>query len=229
MSAESLLDEGKAALHAGERSRAENILLPLAEEGHPKAQYYLGMLFSCGNPGEFDKNKAIQWHEAAFAQGFPYSGYQMGELLNPSIDRLWEHFNVEPYDRQKSEWCYSQAVDGLKRYAEQGDPNAAEILGQMYLFGKGQSPNAREAVRWYEQCFLNGGYGAANALWSLFSGCMFHPEIGCDELAVYWYRKMKEHGCQCLLDYRWEDDMVLKGLLGESERSPTGGQRSADA
>lgn len=220
MSIGSLLEVGKAALEAGDRQRALSVLLPLANDGEPQAQYSLGMLFSVGQEGESDKNEAIRWHEAAFAQGYAYSAYELGRLYDANIRLGWDHLNTPPYDEMKSHKYYCQALEGLRCLAENGGIRAADLLGRMCLFGHGVKPDANEAIRWFRLCFANGGYGVANTLWNLFSGGYGLPDTHSEEEAVYWFRKMEEHRCQFLVDYRWEDAMVSKGLLERSEMSP---------
>jgi hypothetical protein len=47
----------------------------------------------------------------------------------------------------------------------------------------------------------------------------YFPDTYDEAEAVFWYRKIREHGCQCLVDGRWEEEMVRKGLPQESEMS----------
>jgi len=218
MSADTDIDESNEALESGDRARALSLLLPLADAGNARAQYGLGLLYSIGDEHEFDKNEAIRWHEAALAQGMPFAAYALGNLFNPDVKRVWDHFNVPPFDPVKSAELYKMAAEGLAPLAEQGNVNAAAILGELYLVGFGVEANAEAMAYWNVLAFENGGYEAANALFSLYSGGYF-PDCYDEEKSVYWFRKMREHQCQRLVDYRWENEMVKKGLLHESERS----------
>jgi TPR repeat protein len=218
MTSDAQIEEAKAAMNSGELARARKLLLPLAGSGNGKAQYYLGVVFSIGNEHEFDKNEAIRWHEAALANGIVFSAYQLANLLNPDIDRMWKHFNVPPHDSEKSVQLYARAAFELPALAEQGNATAASILGEIYLTGLGVAADPQQAAHWFAMDFQNGGYGSSNALWSLYSGGYF-PDFQDDEKAVYWYRQMRQHKCQCLADPWWEQEMVEKRLLLETEMS----------
>ena len=220
MTADAQIEEAKAAMNSGELARARKLLQPLAGSGNGEAQYYLGVTFSIGNEHEFDKDVAIHWHEAALANGIVLSAYALGNLFNPEIDRMWKHFNVPPYDAAKSAQFYARAASELPALAEQGNARAACILGEMYLTGLGVAADPQQTAHWFAMDFQNGGYGSSNALWSLYSGGYF-PNFHDDDKAVYWYRQMRQHRCQCLADPSWEEEMVEKGLLRETEMSRT--------
>lgn len=215
-----LLEQAKAAVQAGDRQCALRILLSLANDGDAQAQYCLGVLYSCGNVGEIDKVEAIHWHEAASRQGYPFATYQLGELYNPHIDRVCEHFDVPPHDEIQSCEFYRQSIGGLEDFANRGDANAAEILGHLYLIGHCGEPDIQQAIHWCTLCVANGGFGIANTLWSLYSGGYRIADVFDQEQAIFWFRKLKVHQCQCLVDHRWEEEMVSKGLLEPSEMSP---------
>jgi TPR repeat protein len=206
------LEAGKKALAEGDRERALVLLTPLATRGDPDAQYHLGRVFSSMQWGGFDVAEAIRWYEAAAAQGHVLATYALADLYDPSWLRD-ERFGIVQ-DQEKSRGYYRARLGGLQAMALAGDAAAAELLGQIYFLGCLGEPNVEEAIRWYAVCFDNGWRCVADTLCGLCGG------IGDDERALFWFRKMREHGLQFTVNYAWEGRMVAKGLLEPWEATP---------
>ncbi len=64
-------DEGVAALNRGDDAAALREFRPLAEQGHAKAQFSLGLMYHKGHGVPQDYAKALQWLRRAAAQGHP--------------------------------------------------------------------------------------------------------------------------------------------------------------
>ncbi len=74
------IETANAAVQRGDYAAAEQILLPIAEEGNPYAQYRLGLVYAEA-PGELRSvAEAAKWFEWAALQGQPYAQYKLGML-----------------------------------------------------------------------------------------------------------------------------------------------------
>ena len=85
-----------------------------------------------------------------------------------------------------------QDIDQLRQAAEQGDAEAQNKLGVMYLRGEGVPENNQEAVKW---CRKAAEQGHAKAQFNL--GFMYSTGKGVledDREAVKWFRKAAEQG-----------------------------------
>jgi uncharacterized protein len=114
---------GRQLFIDGKHDEAFAVILPLAEQGVPRAQVILGFFHERGIGTEVDLAKAVEWYEKGAAQNQPaglhnlaYS-YQYGEL-------------GLPLDLTKARELYQQAV--VMEYAP-----SIHNLGQMYLYGEG--------------------------------------------------------------------------------------------
>ncbi len=93
------LDEGITAWRNGAYDRAYQIWRPLAENGDPDAQMYMGVLYSHGQAVPADMEKAAYWFEQAANNDNPHAQqelgllYEMGEGVekNFEIAKYWYH------------------------------------------------------------------------------------------------------------------------------------------
>ena len=53
---------------------------PLAEQGHAKAQYFLGLMHANGQGVTRDYKEAVRWYRMAAKQGDAYAQYWLGEM-----------------------------------------------------------------------------------------------------------------------------------------------------
>src|SRR5712691_10891530 len=85
-----------------------------------------------------------------------------------------------------------QAVRWTRMAAEQGLPEAEEVLGALYQRGQGVSRDAAEAVRWYRKAAEKGFAEAQRALANCYD---FGDGVAKDEVeSAKWYRKAAEQG-----------------------------------
>ena len=78
-----LVTEYQKAIDAYKRSdykASYNLILPLAEKGFAKAQYYLGVMYGNGKGVAKDYSKAIKWWNDAASQGSGKAQYILGEI-----------------------------------------------------------------------------------------------------------------------------------------------------
>lgn len=112
------------------------VVQPLAEQGHPAAQYLLGKLYSSGEGVPQDDEQAIEWWRMAAEQGLASAQNELGVALT-------DGWGVEPDPRQAAEW--------LRKAAAQGMAPAQVNLGLMYLNGVGVRRNEIQAVELFRQ------------------------------------------------------------------------------
>ena len=87
---------------------------------------------------------------------------------------------------------YGKALGPCIRSAVQGNISAQNILGIMYMNGRGVAQDGAEAVKWYRKSADQG-----NALGQALLGTMYRTGIGVAQdgaEAVKWYRKAAEKG-----------------------------------
>jgi TPR repeat protein len=70
-------EEGRAAFEERDFDEAFELLLPLAENGDPEAQFKVGFMYVHGRGVDRDFDEAIRWMTAAAEQGFPEAQYNL--------------------------------------------------------------------------------------------------------------------------------------------------------
>ena len=108
-----------------------------AEQGHPDAQYTLGMVY--GYPWSYegvvqDFKKAVEWFALAAEQGHSEAQFILG--------LCYDMGNGVAQDFEK-------AVEWYTKAAEQGHTQAQYSLGLCYENGKGVAVDFETAVEWY--------------------------------------------------------------------------------
>ena len=89
-------DEGVAAYTRGEYATALREFRPLAEQGDPRAQGYLGFMYSHGQGVPQDYAEAVKWYRKAAAQGQAHAqnnlGFMYGNGQGVPQDYVQAHF-----------------------------------------------------------------------------------------------------------------------------------------
>ncbi len=95
-------------------------------------------------------------------------------LLAASMCCLVVTANAAPIDDANAAYDrgdYAQALKILRPLAAQGNANAQNNIGYMYLDGKGVTQNDQEALKWYRLAADQGyAYGQSNLGWMYFEG-----------------------------------------------------------
>jgi TPR repeat protein len=73
------LKDGQDAWDAGKFAKAMELLLPLAKEGNPKAQYRVGVMHAGGQAVSTDQREAIKWWLLSAAQGNADAQFALGK------------------------------------------------------------------------------------------------------------------------------------------------------
>lgn len=138
-------DEGLAAARAGDLATALAEWKPLANNGHPEAQYSLGIMYENGEGVAKDPVEAAKWYRKAAEQGHASAQFKL-VLLYASGEGV-AHDMAEA-----AKWC--------RKAAEQRHVMAQLQLGIMYANGFGVDKDRAEAVTWYRKAAEQGDAGA---------------------------------------------------------------------
>ncbi len=136
---------GQLAYAKGDFVTAYEELLPLAVEGNPNAQFYIGRIYDPSNQDRLgvtsmplsangtpiiqDYKQALRWYTMAAKQGHVAGMRQAGMFL-------------------KYGQLYRRAYKWLSRAAKAGDGEAQYQLGIMYHYGMGMPRNDTKAAKW---------------------------------------------------------------------------------
>ncbi|QKT03458.1 sel1 repeat family protein [Ectothiorhodospiraceae bacterium 2226] len=112
--AEDVLDAGYAAYRAGDYSAALAAWQPLAEQGHRKAQLYVGYMYRQGIGVSADPRQAARWYRKAAEQGVPEAQYQYALMLELGIGVEPDYWAAEGWYQQATShgYCPSQLSAG---------------------------------------------------------------------------------------------------------------------
>ena len=108
-----------------------------AAQGNPKAQAFLGFLYTKGQGVPQNDAEAVKWLQAAATQGDARAQWRLGDMYN-------EGRGVPQH--------YPEAVKWWRRAAEQGDTLAQCALGDMYRLGHGVPQSFVHAYLWLTLC-----------------------------------------------------------------------------
>lgn len=133
--------------------QAALILILLAEQGHPDAQFLLGLAYSSGLGVKLDRQQAIRWYQRAAEQGHVDAQYNMGVAYVTG--------NGVAADATKAAGWY-------RRAALQGSTEAQFNLGLLYANGAGVPKNMFQASHWWYQAAMHGDAAAQYALGLMF-------------------------------------------------------------
>ena len=137
-----------SAYESGDYKAAFKEMLPVAEEGHVDAQYWVADMYRNGKGIQKNLSAAAQWYTKSAEQGDRWAQYNLGVMYD-----LGE--GVLENDKTAVKW-YTKA-------AEQGYARAQTNLGVMYSNGEGVLTDYVRAYMWYNIGAYNGNdLGADN-------------------------------------------------------------------
>ena len=122
---------GVEAYKRGDYPTAYQEWLPLAEQGHTRAQFNLGVMYADGEGVPEDDAAAVKWFRKAAEQG------HAGALFNLGV--MYDDGDGVPEDDAAAAKWYRKA-------AEQGQAHAQFFLGFMYDDGNGVPEDDAAAV-----------------------------------------------------------------------------------
>ena len=135
-------DEGAKAYIKGDYANAEKMLRPLADQGNPKAMYYVGFMYAQGNGVGQDMGKAIDWWKKAADKNFAPAEVNLGMTYESGQG------GIDKNPQEAAKW--------YRKAADQGDTQAETSLGDMYVTGRGVSKDPKEAAKLYKAAVAKG-------------------------------------------------------------------------
>ncbi|MDH4098618.1 MAG: hypothetical protein OEU87_09925 [Nitrospira sp.] len=131
--AEAGLDTGISAFEKGDYQTAHQELRPLAENGDPKAQYYIGLMLYSGKGVTPDAVEALNWIKPAAEKGIADAQYIYALLL--------EGAHTGPVGK-------AEAIQWLTLASDQGHVDAQMKLADRHLRGDGVRIDLAQAYMW---------------------------------------------------------------------------------
>jgi TPR repeat protein len=155
-----------------------------AEMGSGDACYYLGELTYNGLATVKDYNKGWEYTMQAFEKGFKMAYWR--------IAYAYETGRGIAQNKDSADYYYFEAIEGIKKPAENGDPEALANLGVMFGNGQGVSQNSKKA---FEYCLKAAQSGYAFAMLNLSYRYRYGEGTAKDEEeAMKWCVKSAEMG-----------------------------------
>ena len=147
-------DKGISAAKQGDYSAAFEEWSISAKNGHPKAQYNLGVLFENGLGTELDLVQAAKWYIVAAERNHAPAQYNLAVLY-------YKGAGVPHSKTSAMKWYLKAALqlDELAMYA----------IGQMHVSGDGTPQNLVEGYKWLYLSIKMGHPNAAEALEAISS------------------------------------------------------------
>ena len=162
-------NDGIDAYEAGDFTKALQDWLPLAENGHVRAQAMIGIMFSLGQGVSVDETEAFRWYLKAANNGNSTAQAKVGF-------RYLNGIGIET--------DYSEAWKWSRLAAWQGEVESFTTLGVMYQFGKGSIQDYKLAHMWYNLASAKGNEYGAQLRNELMSWMTFEDISKAQDLAV---------------------------------------------
>jgi TPR repeat protein len=165
-------------------------MLKLANSGDDDAQDYVGYYFENAKGVEKDEKKALGYYLKSSAQGNGSALYSLGYfnfngiaglkkntpksteyLIKSAAAGYWkaQYLLGARYEKgvlgiKKNEVkafeLYGKAIEGFKKYADEGNDDSQYFLGYMYLNGQGTPKNDLKASEWFLKSAAQGNLDA---------------------------------------------------------------------
>ncbi|MZH02742.1 MAG: sel1 repeat family protein, partial [Nitrospinae bacterium] len=143
--------DGWKAYQKRDYKTAHELWLPLAEQGHVRAQFFSGFMHDMGFGVPEDDKKALKWYELAAKQGNSRAQLFTGYLYEFGRDvedyqkavKWYQLAADQGYEQAKrrihglAKKNVSEALEILVNNAENGNAEDQYVLGEMYHLGEG--------------------------------------------------------------------------------------------
>ena len=153
----------------GQKERAYELYMELADEGNSAAMNNLGCL-------EKEESKAFEWFLKAATKG--------SEVAQKNVARYYRYGIATEKDEQK-------ALDYYIKSANQGYIEAIIELAGLYRHGDCTDKNLEEAIKWYEKAIAKGCQESILDLASLYINDLYDVEK-----AIHCYKQAAEKGVE---------------------------------
>jgi hypothetical protein len=225
------LDDGAAAYRRGDYKSALELLRPLADQGVPRAQNGIGVMYATGRGIDHDDAEAAAWFKKAADQGYANAQarlgyfYRKGLGVPKDLDRALALTQSAADQGDVTGEFYlgtmyrlgegvgrddAKAAGYFRKAAEQGNAAAQYNLGGMYARGQGMPRDHVQAAGWYRKAAEQGNVGAQIAL-----GAAFNAGIGVSKDYVQAYKWMSlgtERYQPWYASYRWKIKLLCFAL-----------------
>lgn len=121
-----------------------------ADQGHPEAQYRMGLLYDQGRFVEANSKEAIAWYRKAAEQGHRQAVYELAMIY------IEGRRDLQPDFVEGRRW--------LEKASDLGIAAATFQLGVMYDLGQSVEPSRQKAFQWYRKAAQQ---GSANGMYNL--------------------------------------------------------------
>src|SRR6266581_2890458 len=174
-----------------------------AEQGHGKAQSWLGVCYEHGDGVAKDIAEAVRWYRMAAVQGVADAQLSLGNCC---------------YIGEGVAKDYAEALKWYRKAAAQGDPMSESTLGVCYHDGEGVAKDYKGSVKWYRkaaeqgfadaQCNLGRAYGQGQG-------------VAQDYVQAYkWLNLSAAQGNEAAIKYRgfFEKSRMTREQIAEGQR-----------
>ena len=129
------LAAGFESFERGDYAAAQREFQPLAENGDPRAQYALGIMYLNGYLDPTSPNAAVEWLRSSAERDYVRAQTELARMYRTG-DGVLQNF--------------TEMVIWYERAAEQGDVGAQLFLADSYAYGYGVEPDIVQAYMWYQ-------------------------------------------------------------------------------
>jgi eukaryotic-like serine/threonine-protein kinase len=205
-------------------------VIQAANRGDAEAENELGYMYLTGASGlPRDETKALSWFQKAAAQNFAKAEvnlgdmyfYGLGSLDKSYLEALSWYLKAAEQKNAGAEFRLGsmfeqgfgtkvdpqQAVDYYRSAADQGYPDAENVLGYLYATGgDGLQKDDKQAVEWYRKAAEQGFRKAQKNLGDMYFRGLGVPAVD-QKGAMQWYKKAADQGdpaAQFMLGYMYE-------------------------
>jgi TPR repeat protein len=123
------LEDGVSAWGQGEFASAMSLLEPLADEGQPRAQFLVGLMFTTGDGVDRDIPAGVAWFRKSAEQGNVDSMYSLGQEY--SLKELVDGRELFPEDYAEAYFWFSLAAEGYAASGREKQAGAREMRDMM--------------------------------------------------------------------------------------------------
>jgi len=152
-------------------------LTKMANDGDPRAQNGIGVLYFTGKGEPQDYTQAADWYLKAANQGYGSAQY--------NLSTMYRDGKGVPQD-------YAQSIMWARKAADQGDTDAMVAIGVAYVDGKGVPQDYKQAAEWYRKAAVKGNTYAQTSLGILYSEGKGVPQD--NKQAADWLSKAAKQG-----------------------------------
>ena len=174
---DALVAEGVKAYDDGDYQKAKDILLPLAEAGHPKAMNMIGLMHSNGYDYPQDRTIACNWYEQSAMAGYPPA------MSNLSICFYWGDGRPQNI---------SQAIFWDEKAAQLGHKNSQANLAAIYV-----DQDREKYLYWAQKAVANGSIKTKALMWGNGDGDLVTDlhwtDLVCVVVMIGWFDKRADY------------------------------------